>query len=131
MWIAWEPTDRPSNATRNGTMPPSGYLELLPLRFPFCQALSVLAHCSRLTPPPAARTGSTPQTRISSDAAIARIPRLTATRLRRRRLTLRPSMSHHGSRFWPNGNLIDRDTPATSENESPGNESPRAQCRVG
>jgi hypothetical protein len=30
-------------------MPPSGYRLLLPFRLPFCQALSVLAHWSRLT----------------------------------------------------------------------------------
>src|SRR6185312_2550876 len=56
MWIEWLPTDIPSIASRNGTIPPSGYRELLPLRLPFCQATSLLAHWSRLTPVDAART---------------------------------------------------------------------------
>jgi hypothetical protein len=67
MWIEWLPTDMPSIASRNGTMPPSGYFELLPLRLPFCQAMSLLAHWSRLTPVDAARTPGTPHEQDDGD----------------------------------------------------------------
>src|SRR5262245_27785572 len=117
MWIEWFPIDIPSIASRNGTIPPSGYLELLPLRLPFCQATSLLAHWSRLTPVDAARTPGTPQTNRRRTTDSPRIPRLSTTRLWRTRRTPSPSMSNHGSRARANGVLIDRDTPATSERD--------------
>src|SRR5919109_3927498 len=77
MWIEWLPAVRPSRASRNGTMPPSGYRELLPLRLPFCQYASSEAHWSRSTLPPAARidTGQSarPRTTIASAATLAAV----------------------------------------------------------
>src|SRR5687768_11830218 len=84
MWIECDPALRPSKATRNGTIPPSGYRELLPLRLPFCQALSELAHWSRLTPTPA-RTGATDVT-----SAVATATAATATVSEERRTILDP-----------------------------------------
>src|SRR6187549_1616696 len=75
MWMAWLPAFSPSNATRNGTMPPSGYRLLLPLRFPFCQARSLLAHWSRSTLVPARATaGAKSPTATSIDATMNRVP---------------------------------------------------------